>query len=133
MPLAFDRVAPVLPVRDLRAALERYRRLDFETRPYLEPNVSPEDNPIYGYLTRDGVEIHLSAFSALDPKTNPSTCYIFVTDADALYTAWSKSPAEGTLRPPTNTNYAKREFSYTDPDGNLLRIGSPLPQSPELR
>jgi hypothetical protein len=34
MPIVFEDVAPVVPVRDLQAALERYRRLGFEVRAY---------------------------------------------------------------------------------------------------
>ena len=33
-PIAFKDVAPVVPVRDLQAALERYRQLGFEVRAY---------------------------------------------------------------------------------------------------
>ena len=33
-PIVFEDVAPVVPVRDLQAALERYRQLGFEVRPY---------------------------------------------------------------------------------------------------
>ena len=32
----------------------------------------------------------------------------------------------GTLTEPRRTPYGLREFAYTDPDGNLLRIGSPF-------
>jgi len=126
MRVAFQRVAPVLPVRDLPRALEHYRRLGFQTRPYLEEPLSTEDNPIYGYLTWDAVEIHLSAFDALDPATNASVCYLFVADADAVYAAWVAAGVEGRLRAPVNTSYGKREFGYVDPDGNLLRVGSDL-------
>src|SRR5205085_9974561 len=126
MPLRFDRVAPVLPVRDIPRALQRYRRLGFHARPYLEAGISSEDDPIYGYLSRDAVEIHLSAFGALDPMTNPSVCYLFVDDADAVYAAWSAAGVECTFRRPADTTYGKREFGYVDPDGNLLRVGSSL-------
>jgi catechol 2,3-dioxygenase-like lactoylglutathione lyase family enzyme len=126
MSVTFNRVAPVLPVRDLAAALARYARLGFSTRAYLEPGISTVEEPIYGYLERDGVEIHLSAYSALDPKTNASVCYLFVDDADAVYAAWTAAEVDGRLRPPVDTNYGKREFGYVDPDGNLLRVGSPI-------
>jgi hypothetical protein len=50
MTVAFERVAPVLPVRNVAEALSRYRRLGFQARPYLELGFSTEDNPSYGYL-----------------------------------------------------------------------------------
>jgi uncharacterized glyoxalase superfamily protein PhnB len=126
MPFGFQRVAPVLPVRDVRRALERYRRLGFQARPYLEAGLSTEEDPIYGYLSWGPVEIHLSGFDALDPKTTTSVCYLFVDDTDAVYTAWSAAGVEGRFRPPADTTYGRREFGYVDPDGNLLRVGSSL-------
>jgi len=126
MPVAFARVAPVLPVRNVVGALERYRRLGFETRTYVQPGLSSEENPSYGYLRWGPVEIHLSAFSALDPKTTTSVCFLFVDDADALYAAWSAAGVDGRFRAPIDTPYGMREFGYVDPDGNLLRVGSSL-------
>jgi hypothetical protein len=120
----FERVAPVLPVRNMRAALDRFARLGFRTRPYIELPLSPENDPIYGYLVWDAVEIHLSAYGALDPETNVATCYVFVDDADAVYAAWSGAGVEGRLAAPTDTSYGNREFHYVDPDGNLFRVGS---------
>ncbi len=126
MTVAFERVAPVLPVRNVAEALRHYRRLGFQARPYLEPGLSTEDNPSYGYLAWGQVEIHLSGFDQLDPKTTTSVCYLFVDDAEALYAAWSTAGVEGRFRPPIDTTYGKREFGYVDPDGNLLRVGSPV-------
>jgi hypothetical protein len=126
MAVAFDRVAPVLPVRDVARALDRYRRLGFETRPYVEPGFSTEENPRYGFLRWGPVEIHLSGSDALDPKTTTSVCYLFVDDADSLHAIWTAADVEGRLRAPFDTSYGKREFGYVDPDGNLLRVGSPL-------
>jgi hypothetical protein len=126
MTVAFERVAPVLPVRNVAEALTRYRRLGFQARPYLEPGFSTEENPSYGYLTWDQVEIHLSGFDQLDPKTTTSVCYLFVDDADAVYAAWTAAGVEGRLRAPVETTYGKREFGYVDPDGNLLRVGSSM-------
>ncbi len=77
------------------------------------------------------MEIHRSGFDQLDPKTTTSVCYLFVDDVEALYAAWSAAGVEGRFRPPANTppantTYGKREFGYVDPDGNLLRVGSPM-------
>lgn len=125
-PVSFQRVAIVLPVRNVAEAMRRYARLGFTTRAYVEPGVSAEDDPSYGYLTWGPVEIHLSGFDALDPKTTTSVCYLFVDNADALYAAWSDAGIAGRFRPPMDTPYGKREFGYVDPDGNLLRVGSQL-------
>jgi uncharacterized glyoxalase superfamily protein PhnB len=122
----FERVAPVLPVRNVARALDHYRRLGFEGRAYCEPGVSTDENPIYGFLSWGPVELHLSRFEKLDPKTSTSVCYIYVSNADAVHAAWSAAGAEGRLRAPADTPYGLREFGYVDPDGNLLRVGSPL-------
>jgi hypothetical protein len=51
MPIVFEDVAPVVPVRDLQVALERYRRLGFEVRAY-------GHGTGYGYAQRGAVSIH---------------------------------------------------------------------------
>jgi hypothetical protein len=126
MLVTVERIAPVLPVRNVGEALRRYDRLGFATRAYMEPEVSRQDHPNYGHLTGGPVEIHLSGFDALDPKTTTSVCYLFVDDADALHAAWRNAGVEGRFRPPMDTSYGEREFGYVDPDGNRLRVGSRL-------
>jgi hypothetical protein len=126
MAVAFERVAPVLPVRNVARALERYRKLGFKGSAYCEPGASTEADPIYAFLSWGPVEVHLSRFEELDPKTTTSVCYLYVDDADALHAHWTAAGVEGRLRPPADTPYGLREFGYADPDGNLLRVGSPL-------
>ena len=46
-------------------------------------------------------------------------------DADALYEEWSKPGVGGLTRPVEPTEYGLREGSHIDPDGNLIRFGSP--------
>jgi hypothetical protein len=70
----FSRLAPVLPVRDLAAALEHYARLGFHVRAY--------EGGGYGYAQRDGLSLHLNAFADLDPETTTSAIYLYVGDAD---------------------------------------------------
>jgi hypothetical protein len=62
-----------------------------------------------GYLRWGLVEIHLSGFRALDPKTTTSVCFL-----------WSTTPTLSTRSGP------RLAFGDVDPDGNLLRFGSPL-------
>lgn len=121
-----ERVSPVLPVRSVEAAIARYRRLGFDVDAYAEPGVSCETDPIYGFLKWGSVELHLSRCRELDPKTNTSVCYLYVDDAEALFARWVAADVEGRLRSPSDTPYGLREFGYVDPDGNLLRVGSPM-------
>ena len=114
-----DRIAPILPVRDLDAALDRYQRLGFAVRPYAGAER-------YGFADRDGVSLHLTESPSHDPLTTASMVYLYVSDADVLHSAWQQSGVEGRLTAPRDTPWGLREFAYVDPDGNLHRVGSPL-------
>jgi hypothetical protein len=122
MKITMQRAAPILPVRDVTAALAHYRQLGFEVQAYGPPG---DANPEYGFVRWGEVELHLSLSPEHDPKLTASCCYFYVSDADALYAAWQAASVEGRLGPPGDTPYRLREFSHVDPEGNLLRIGSP--------
>ncbi len=49
---------------------------------------------------------------------------MYVDDTDQLAEEWRGAGVEFTG--PTDFEYGKREGSHTDPDGNLIRFGSPL-------
>jgi len=116
----FTSIAPIVPVRNLDAALERYRRLGFDARAYQGPDR-------YGFVDRGQVSIHLAEWAEHDPLTTASSVYLYVSDADALYAEWQAlEDIEGHFHPPQDTPYGLREFAYVDPDGTLHRIGSPL-------
>jgi uncharacterized glyoxalase superfamily protein PhnB len=118
-----QRGAPIFPVPDVTAALEHYRQLGLEVRAYGPPGHA---NPEYGFVRWGEVELHLSLFPNHDPKLTASCCYLYVSDADALHAAWQAANVAGRLGAPRDTPYGLREFGHTDPEGNLLRIGSPL-------
>lgn len=116
----FASVSPILPVRNLDVALERYRRLGFDARGYEGPER-------YGFVDRGSVQLHLTEWAEHDPLTTASSVYFYVSDADALYAEWKVLHAlGGRLTPPHDTPYGLREFAYVDPDGTLHRVGSPL-------
>lgn len=112
-------VAPVIPVRDLDRALHRYRALGFSCRAYDGPER-------YGYVERDGVSLHLSESAEHDRAHGGAEIYLYVSDADALYAAWSSSGVKGRFVPPHDTPYRLREFAFVDRDGTAHRVGSPL-------
>jgi hypothetical protein len=124
--MSVRRLAPVLPVKNVAVALERFRKLGFEGDAYREPGDEARGGPIYGFLRWGTVELHLACVAELDPSANTSACYLYVDDADALFERWKFTGVEGRFVEPVNTPYRLREFAYVDPDGNLLRVGSEL-------
>jgi DNA-binding MarR family transcriptional regulator/catechol 2,3-dioxygenase-like lactoylglutathione lyase family enzyme len=110
----FRRCSPIFPVRDLAAALSHYAALGCETLAY-------EGGRDYGFANRDGLSIHLT----FEPGLEPGSAYLDVRDADALYEEWSTSAGGGLTRPVESMPYGVREGSHIDPDGNLIRFGSP--------
>jgi len=116
----FTSICPIVPVRNLDVALDRYRRLGFDARGYEGPER-------YGFVDRGSASIHLTEWAEHDPLTTASSVYIYVSDADALYAEWrALEDLGGRLIPPQHTPYGLREFAYVDPDGTLHRVGSPL-------
>ena len=113
----FRHFSPIFPVRNLAAALAHYSALGFDTFAYA-------DGDDYGFANREGVGLHLAADPDHDPAHHAST-YLYVRDADALYEEWSRPGIGGHTRPVGPTPYKLREGSHTDPDGNLIRFGSP--------
>ena len=117
--VVFERVTPVIPVRDLDAALKRYQQLGFSVRAY-------GHGTGYGYADRGQVSLHLSEWDQHDPKRTGSVVYLYVSDADAVHTEWTASGVAGRFTEVRDTEYGMREFGYVDPDGTLHRVGSSL-------
>jgi hypothetical protein len=114
----FHRIAPVFVTTDLARALAHYQRLGFSVRAY-------DNGDYYGYACRDGIEIHLAKVDQVDCRTTTSCAYVLVDDAGALYDEWAAAQVEGSLRAPNPTAYGLSEGAHVDPDGNLIRFGSP--------
>jgi predicted enzyme related to lactoylglutathione lyase len=111
------RVSPIFPVRDLAAALAYYQRLGWGAREWSGGG--------YGFVTFEGAEIHLGTERDLASRPDRrATAYLFVTDADALAAAWAA--AGGEVRPPEDTEWGQHEGALIDPDGNVIRFGSPI-------
>jgi len=111
----FERVAPVVGVRDVGAALAYYERLGFATRMY--------DGADYGFASRDGFELHLGGVPP-GRDWERSTVYLYVDDADELAEEWRAAGAE--VHGPEDTEWGQHEAALVDPDGNVLRFGSPM-------
>ena len=112
------RIAPVFVTTDLDRALRHYERLGFTVEAY-------DGADFYGYASRDGVELHLAKVDRIDTATTMACAYLWVDDAEALYQEWSVAGVDGRLQPPSRTDYGLDEGAHVDPDGNLIRFGSP--------
>jgi uncharacterized protein len=113
-----QRAIPILATADVARALEHYAALGFETEAW--------GGGGYGFASRDGVELHLSEVDGHDPAANLGSCYLFVGDADALHAEWVAAHARGELQAPSDADHGLREGRHVDPDGNVIRYGSPL-------
>ena len=118
MSTTLRRCAPVFVTTDLARALDHYRRLGFTVEAY-------DSGDHYGYACRDGIEIHLAKVDEVDHSTTTSCVYLWVDDADALHGEWAAAGVDGLLRAPAKTSYGLNEGAHVDPDGNLIRFGSP--------
>jgi predicted enzyme related to lactoylglutathione lyase len=115
--IQFHKIAPVVHVANVDAALERYRRLGF--------TVELDEAPRYGFADRGEVSLHLAESDAARPDSG-AVVYIYVSDADALHAEWSEAGVGGKFIGPHNTTYGLREFVFIDSDGTVHRVGSPL-------
>jgi len=112
-------VEPIFTVADVGRSIDHYQRLGFSTS---------TRSQAYAFAHRDARTIHLAGAVAGSPAGGGSL-YLHIDDADALAASWRLAGLE--VEGPTDSDYGKREGSHTDPDGNLIRFGSPLGQGPD--
>jgi catechol 2,3-dioxygenase-like lactoylglutathione lyase family enzyme len=111
--MAWQSVAPNLPVPDVPAAQEWYR-----TVLGLEVNWIWEDN--FGSVGSDSFEIFL--YESDSRKAVVCSLFVDIADLDMVYERCRKQGGEIVseleLKP-----WGLREFSVCDPGGNVLRVG----------
>jgi len=111
---------PVLPVADLVRSLAWYGRLGFEV------GAAYDD---YAILTFEGAELHLAENPSIAGTLSWSGAYLRVPDAAAVHRSWMDVGARE-VAPVADQPYGIREFATEDLDGNLWRVGSPVPDGP---
>ena len=94
--------------------MAHYQLLGFETRAY--------EGGRYGFATRDGAEIHLGHVAGADCCS--SSAYLWVEDADDVAVEWRLAGVE--VHSPVDTEWGQHEGAVVDPDGNVIRFGSPM-------
>jgi hypothetical protein len=75
----------------------------------------------YLLLHSGGVELHFARHDAV----TPGVCFVHVGDAMKLWKQLRLLGVDG-VGLVVEQDYGLREFVLTDPDGNQVRIGSPL-------
>jgi hypothetical protein len=109
---------PVFKVADVARSVEWFERAGFE--------VSFHDDT-YAFAHRDrDLTIHLAQTEG-DDLPGHGSLYIRCHDANRAAEEWSQAGIE--VDGPRDEDYGKREGSITDPDGNVIRFGSPIPLS----
>lgn len=108
---------PIFTVTDVPAAKAHYELLGF--------SISEHDD-YYAFAHRNELTIHLTAPEEDDDIIGGSAIYLHVDDAEDLASQWRTAGVS--VIGPEDYDYGKREGSHVDPDGNLIRFGSPLRQ-----
>jgi catechol 2,3-dioxygenase-like lactoylglutathione lyase family enzyme len=103
---------PVLASLDFEETLAFYGKLGFALR---------VRTPELLILNRDEVAIHFWLCTERHVAEN-TQAYLYAADADALYEDFAVHVHKG-LRAPETRPWGIREFSLTDPHGNVLRVG----------
>lgn len=108
-------VNPILPVGDMDEAIEFYRSIGFAVTAY---------DAGYAWVRTCGWEFfHLALAPALEPGTSAAAAYVHVSDVDAWHRAIETNAPDVPVTEVVTQPWGMREFSVTDPAGNLVRIG----------
>jgi hypothetical protein len=106
---------PIFQVADIAQATEHYARMGFD--------IDFHDGT-YAFAHRDpDLTIHL-ALAEGDDQPGGGSLYIHCLDADQVASEWRRAGLD--VVSPEDQEYGKREGSTKDPDGNLIRFGSPV-------
>ncbi len=105
-------MVPIFRVHDAASTAQWYRRLGFEVTG--EHRFAP-GLPLYMFLQRGAVELHLSEHEG---DANPcSLAYLWVDDVDTVASEFGMA---------VESQPWGREVQLTDPDGNRLRVATPV-------
>ena len=112
------KINPVLPVRDIKKAVEFYDKLGFK----LAFTDSSEPRR-YAGVTRDGVALDLQWHSEAEfagGRAGVTMLRVTVDDPDSLHSEYSRGGALAEKKEVKDTDWGTREFGLFDPDGNGL-------------
>ena len=110
-------VTPTLPVTDMDEAISFYEAAGFEIERYDEG---------FAFVSRDEQStFNLDLAPHIDRARNGAGCYIIIGGVDEWH---SKVAAAGLdVTAVEDMPWGMHEFTLTDPAGNRVRIGEPVP------
>lgn len=102
------------------AAIAFYEKVGFDVRRY--------EGGDYSFVTVDDESVFDldQVDKPLDAATNSAACYLIVSNVDEWYERFTNLAL--VVTPLKDKPSEMREFTLTDPSGNSLRFGSPLPE-----
>lgn len=106
---------PIFKVADVTRSVAWFEHAGFEVSFH-------DDSYAFAHRDRD-LTIHLAQSDRSEPLGR-GALYLHCQDADRVAEEWRKAEIE--VDGPRNEDYGKREGSTTDPDGNVIRFGSPI-------
>ncbi len=112
---------PIFEVADMTRSVAWFERAGFEVSFH-------DDTYAFAHRGRD-LTIHLAHDTAGEPAGH-GALYIHCQDADRVAEEWRRAGLD--VDGPRDEDHGRREGSVTDPDGNLIRFGSPLRRSDGL-
>lgn len=116
-------LAPILPVKDMARSMDFYRRLGFRAERY-------QNGDGYGFLSRDGIEMHLNQSNMLIENHSPCGVYFYLKQGTAAALEEEfRAAGVAILSPLAPREWKMNEFVLSDPDGNLLRFGEDIAES----
>jgi glyoxalase/bleomycin resistance protein/dioxygenase superfamily protein len=112
----------ILPCNNLDASEAFYNRLGF-SRPQNEKPAKGEDDNYRILSDGKGGQLHLTdaVQGWLVPGRNPFGLYLYTDDVDALAARFKGETLE--KRGPEHKPWGMYEFSLSDPDETLVRVG----------
>jgi hypothetical protein len=118
------RLTAILPCNNLDASEAFYARLGF-TRPEADRPARREDDGYRMLSDGRGGTLHLTEAVAgwLVPGQNPFGLYLYTEDVDALAASFAAEILE--RDGPEHKPWGMYEFSLSDPDETLVRVGWP--------
>jgi len=116
-------IIPTLRYQDAKGAIEFLERAFGFDRKAVHEN---EDGTVgHAELTSGRGMVMIGSSGAGDPQfeTRHASIYVIVSDPDALHERAKRAGAEIT-RELQDTDYGSREFSASDPEGNVWSFGT---------